>query len=63
MIISLIGLAGVALVWVLFFFNLTVVDGMINGFIWYVNIVRMNSASFYSSFHAMFMLQLMYSFP
>ena len=45
-----IGLAGIVLVLLLFFLNLTVVDGMINGFTFYVNIVSINGGmSFYSS--------------
>ena len=42
-----IAIAGIVLVLVLFFFNLTVTDGAINGFILYANIVSINSVTFF----------------
>jgi len=42
-----IAIAGIALVIILFIFNLTVTDGDINGFLLYVNIVSINTSIFF----------------
>ena len=50
-IIIPVSIAGILLVLLLFFLNLTVVDGMINGFILYVNIVGINGDIFFHPSH------------
>ena len=47
-----ITIAGLVLVLLLFFLNLTVTDGTINAFILYVNIISINSATFFSDYHS-----------
>ena len=47
-----ITIAGLVLVLLLFFLNLTVTDGTINALILYVNIISINSATFFSDYHS-----------
>ena len=47
-----ITIAGLVLVLLLFFLNLTVTDGTINAFILYVNIISINSVTFFSDYHS-----------
>ena len=51
LIIIPVAIAGILLVLLLFFLNLTVVDGMINGFLLYVNIVSINCDIFFHPSH------------
>ena len=43
-----IAITGVALVLLLFIFNLTVTDGIINGFIFYANVISINTPVFFT---------------
>ena len=45
-----IAIAGLVLVFVLFVLNLTVSNGAINGFVFYVNIISINTSVFFSQF-------------
>ena len=49
LIIIPIGLAGIALVLLLLVLNLTVTDGKLNSFIFYVNIISINASTFFLS--------------
>ena len=49
LVILLIALIGIGLVWFISFFNLTVSNGMINGIIFYANIVKVNRDILYPS--------------
>ena len=46
-----IGIAGIVLILILFLLNLTVTDGTINPFIFYVNIIRINYTIFFPNNH------------
>ena len=48
-----IAIAGVVLVMLLFTFNLTITNGVINSFIFYVNIISINYSLFYSKSHSL----------
>jgi len=45
-----IAIAGLVLVLILFLLNLTVTNGAINGFVFYVNIISINTSVFFSQF-------------
>ncbi|XP_065918699.1 uncharacterized protein [Dysidea avara] len=47
LIIIPIFVAGLVLVFLLFFINLTVTDGYINGFLFYINVVSINTSTFF----------------
>ena len=49
LVILLFALIGIGLVWFISFFNLTVSNGMINGIIFYANIVKVNKDILYPS--------------
>ena len=49
-----IAIAGIGIVLVLFIFNLTVTDGNVNPFIFYVNIISINSTLFFPPSHQSF---------
>ena len=56
-----IAIAGLALVLMLFFLNLTVTDGTINSFILYANIINMNSTMFFPDHHTIAPLRMFIS--
>ena len=49
LIIIPLGIAGIALILLLFVLNLTVTDGKVNSFIFYVNIISINASTFFLS--------------
>ena len=57
-----IAIAGLSLVFLLFFLNLTVSDGAINPFILYVNIISINSTMFFPDHHTITPLHIFISF-
>ena len=61
LIIIPIAITGIVLVFLLFLLNLTVTDGSITPFIYYVNIISINSAVFFSERHTLF-TQITYAF-
>ena len=54
LIIIPIAITGIVLVFLLFLLNLTVTDGSITPFIYYVNIISINSAVFFPEHHSLF---------
>ena len=54
LIIIPIAITGIVLVFLLFLLNLTVTDGSITPFIYYANIISINSAVFFSEYHTLF---------
>ena len=56
-----IAIAGLALVLMLFFLNLTVTDGTINSFILYANIININSTMFFPDHHTIDPLRMFIS--
>ena len=53
LIVIPIAIAGIVLVIMLFTFNLTITNGVINSFIFYVNIISINYSLFYPKYHSL----------